>query len=382
MIYLDNAATTDPKPEAVYQAVQKTLRNAGCNPGRSGYRRALQAGNRVDAVRRLIAGFFGLKDPNGVVFTLNTTDALNMALRGLLRPGDGVITTVAEHNSLARVLNHLERDIGIEVKRLEGNAGKINPLELKNSMTSKTRLVALSHVSNVTGMVQDIAAIGDVISRFPGVLFLVDAAQSGGILPIDMTAMGIDLLACAGHKALYGPMGTGLLLVSSGVELEPYRVGGSGHSSELPFQPVEMPSRLEAGTLNYPGIEGLGAGVEFLVREPGVLLHETELKSALIEGLSGIPGLSLYAASGEGPALASFTLAGIGVTECAMLLDSEYGIECRSGLHCAPGMHRLIGTFPEGTVRFSASYFNTWEDIDTAVRAVRELSGMLERGVE
>lgn len=377
-IYLDHAATSFPKPESVLSAVERVLREIGGNPGRGGHRMALAAGRLLLEARETAAGFFGIRDAARVVFTPGATYALNQALFGLLQPGDRVVTTSVEHNALCRPLNELERR-GVVVEKIAADAcGFVTLDQVKGACRVPTRLVAMSHASNVTGSIQPIGEIGRWC-RAQGILLLVDAAQSAGLLPLDVEQQGIDLLAVAGHKGLYGPSGTGLLYLRPGLQLVPLVFGGTGANSSEAVPPEELPERLEAGTLNIPGIAGLKAGIEF-VREtgPGVL---RERKLALLErlyaGLGGIPGVRMVgpASPGDNCGVVSFLVDERDPAEIGFQLDTEYGILGRVGLHCAPDAHRTIGTFPYGTVRVSPGYFTTEAEIDQFLVAVHRIAG-------
>jgi cysteine desulfurase / selenocysteine lyase len=378
-IYLDNAATTFPKPEAVYRAMDSFMRTAAANPGRSGHGMALQADVVVARARQALARLLNAPAPERIVWTANCTEALNLALKGLLRPGDTVVTTALEHNAVARPLRALERQRGIRLVRVPCPGGVPDLDALLEAVRPGTRLVVMVHVSNVSGAALPVAEVGERC-RQVGARFLVDAAQSAGSLPLDVRAMGIDLLAVPGHKGLFGPPGTGALYVGEGVELEPLKEGGTGSASERDEQPAELPQRYESGTLNSVGIAGLGAGVEWLLEtgREAVRRRETALTERLWNGLAELPGVTLYGPPADGRddargAAMSLNLEGWDPTDAAQVLDESFGIQCRPGLHCAPWAHRSLGTFPAGTLRLSPGYFNTEEEMDAAVGAVREL---------
>jgi len=376
-IYLDNAATSFPKPEVVYRDVDRVLRETGANPGRGGHRMTLEMNRLVMTARDTLADFFGIPNPSGIVFTHNATHALNQAVFGVLKPGDRVVTSSMEHNSLTRPLRALQ-ERGVTVLKVPADPlGYVSPEAIKAACSEKTRMVALTHCSNVTGTLQPIEEIG-LWCRGEGILFLVDAAQSAGTIPIHASAMGIDLLAVPGHKGLLGPPGIGVLFVREGLRLEPLLFGGTGTHSQFDLPPEEMPERLECGTLNSPGIAGLLAGVTFLQAEGPDRIRERkeEHLARLIDGLRGVPGIRLYGpleAERHGGAL-SFNLEGMDPAECCFLLDQEYGICSRAGLQCAPDAHKTIGTFPRGTVRFSPGHFTTPEEIDQSIAAVAALA--------
>jgi cysteine desulfurase / selenocysteine lyase len=372
-IYLDNAATTFPKPEQVYRAVDHALREIGVGPGRGSYRQGLAASRMVFEAREAIAALFGIKDSARVIFTHSATESLNLALNGLLKQGDHVVSTTMEHNSLLRPL-HLAEKTGVEVTWVPGDrCGQVNWKDIRAALRSNTRVVAVSHCSNVTGAIQPVAEIG-ALARKAGILFLVDAAQSAGVVPIDVDAMNIDLLAVPGHKGLFGPQGTGILYVGEGAELKPIIVGGTGGFSSATEQPDTLPEMFESGTMNTPGIAGLKAGVEF-IRSTGIgeiRRKESLLVTQLLEGMAGIPGIVTYSPTSQelrGGAV-SFTATGLDPAEIGFRLDSEFDIAVRVGLHCAPEAHRTIGTFPGGAVRVSPGYFNSGQDIELFLRAL------------
>lgn len=375
-IYLDNAATSFPKPEAVYRAVEHALRGIGAGPGRGSHRRGLMASRLVFEAREAIAGLFGAGDSARVIFTHSATEALNLAVNGLLKPGDHVVSTTMEHNSLVRPL-HLAGQNGVEVTWVAGDkSGVVESRQIASAIRGNTRLVAITHCSNVTGAIQPIGEIGS-LTRKTGTRLLVDAAQSAGAVPIDVNSLGIDLLAVPGHKGLFGPQGTGFLYIAEGVELRPLLVGGTGGYSASVEQPDTLPERFESGTLNTPGIAGLKAGVEFVLSTgvAAIRAKETALVTQLLEGLKAIPGVVPHA-----PACAemrggvvSFTAAGHDPAEIGFRLDNEYDIAVRVGLHCAPSAHRTIGTYPGGTVRVSPGYFSSEQDIETFLGALRSL---------
>ena len=374
-IYLDNAATSHPKPESVYQAVMHAMREIGASPGRGGHRRSLEAGRLLLRVREAIAALFSIPDSSRIIMTHSATEALNLALRGVLVPGDHVVTTSMEHNSLMRPLAAL-RASGVEVTIVRGDGtGMVDPADIRRALRTATRMIALAHISNVCGTIQAIDSIGE-IAREAGALFLLDAAQSAGSEPIDVIRTGIDLLAAPGHKGLYGPQGTGFLYVSPAVSLKPLLQGGTGSSSTAEEQPMTLPEGFEAGTLNLPGIAGLGAGVEFVL-ERGVAVigdKERRLVTLAAKRLAELPEVTLYGPSD--PALRgsvlSFTVAGTDPAALAFMLDHSHDIAVRAGLHCAPQAHRTLGAFPGGTLRMSPGWFSTGEDIAIFCDAVVE----------
>jgi cysteine desulfurase family protein len=362
------------------RAMADFLERAGGNPGRSGHRLSVAAGRTVYDAREAVAEFFGAPDPIRVVFTHNATHALNAAMRGLLRPGDRAVTTGMEHNSVMRPLRALEaRGVDVVVAPCRPD-GSLDVAEMERAVTPGTRLVVATHASNVSGTILPLAEIGRV-AHAAGALFLVDAAQSAGCLPIDVQVLGIDLLAFTGHKSLQGPTGTGGLIVAPTVdvaEMEPIMTGGTGSRSESEEQPRELPDKYEWGTANAVGLAGLHAALGF-VTERGVeaiRAHELELTRALMEGLAALPRVTVYgpAAAEDRTATLSVTVEGKLVSDVGLALDDDYGILTRVGLHCAPAAHRTLGTFPEGTVRLAAGIFTTPADIDRTVAAFREIT--------
>jgi cysteine desulfurase/selenocysteine lyase len=378
MIYLDNAATSFPKPEAVYQTLDRFARQDLANPGRAGHKMALAAERALEDARHLLNQFFHGEGPERFVFTLNCTDALNMAFKGVLSEGDHVITTDLEHNSVSRPLRALELAGQISLTRVRADSGgTIDPDDFRRALTARTRLLALTHASNVLGTVQPITAVGQ-IARERDLLFLVDAAQTGGVVPIDVQAMHIDLLAFPGHKSLLGPTGTGALYVGPRAPVRAWREGGTGGDSSSETQPREFPYFLEGGTPNVLGVAGLAAGVQY-VQERGIdalRRHETALTERLWSRLDEIGGFEVFGHRNPSQRVGtlSFRSETLPAAELGGILDQAFDIAIRPGLHCAPYIHRALGTFPEGTVRVSAGPFNTEEDIDRLVRALVEIS--------
>jgi cysteine desulfurase family protein len=380
--YLDNAATSWPKPPAVFDAVDRYQRECGAAVGRSATRRAADLQAVVDRCRRSLAEFLNAESAKSIVFAFNGTDALNLALHGWIAPGDHVVTSVAEHNSVLRPLRTAQDRLSVAVDYAPVDAsGIVDPDAIRRLIRPRTRLIALTHASNVTGALQPIAEIG-AIAREADIAFLVDAAQTAGHVPIDVRAMNIDFLACSGHKGLLGPLGTGVLSVRPGRErdLRPVRQGGTGSVSESEHPPDQMPDRYESGNHNAPGIVGLDAAMRW-IREQGldaIRAHEMELTAHLLERLRLVPGVTLFGPEDVNRRVGtvSFRLDGLDAQTCATLLDSEFGIETRGGLHCAPRMHKALGTLDEGgLVRFSIGPFNTRDDIDAAAQAVAQLAG-------
>jgi cysteine desulfurase family protein len=380
IIYFDNAATSYPKPEEVAQAMVRFSEEIGASPGRSGHRLAVEAGRVVFEARERISQLFGVKDSSRVVFGLNATEGINQGLQGLLRPGDHVIASSMEHNSVMRPLRAMEKE-GLEVTALPcSQKGLLDPLDVRKAFRKSTKMVVLNHASNVVGTLQPLAEIGKVCRR-QGVLFFVDAAQSAGAVPIDMEREMIDLLAFTGHKALFGPQGTGGLVLGERVDekdLVPMKRGGTGSRSEMEEQPDFLPDLCESGTPNTVGLAGLLAGLDFVLKEgvERIREHERGLTDRLLRGLLETPGVTVYGLRDARKQLAtvSFNLQGMAPSDVGLRLDEEYGILCRVGLHCSPSSHRTLGTFPEGTVRFGMSYLNRPEEVDRALQAVGELA--------
>lgn len=384
-VYLDNAATSWPKPEAVYTATDAYQRNVGAASGRSGYAEAAQVSRDIESVRRSVGRLLGMRQSGQLVFAFNGTDALNLALHGVLRPGDHVVTSVAEHNSVLRPLSTLAQQ-GVDITYVNCDAcGWIDPAHLQEAMRPNTRLVALVHASNVTGTLQPIQAAGE-IAHAAGALLLVDAAQTAGHMPLDIDDSPIDLLATAGHKGLLGPLGTGLLYVRNGVEeqLSSLRQGGTGTFSEDDSQPLSLPGKYESGNLNVPGILGLGAGVDYLYKRGLTAIRTAceELTGQFLEGLARVPGVRI-----QGPrhperqvGLVSITVEGYDPQEVAAILDATFHVQTRPGLHCSPRMHRALGTLSTGgTVRFSLGFATTGEHIEAAVAAVGQIAAAATR---
>jgi len=374
-LFLDNAATSFPKPDSVYRAMDAAMREIGVAPGRGGYRQSLDAARLVFEARSALAGFFGVSDSSRLIFTHSATESINIAVNGLLKPGDHVVSTSVEHNALLRPL-HLMRSRGVEVSFVRADSfGVVSEREIARALRPNTRLVALAHCSNVTGAVQPIGEIARTARR-GGALFLVDAAQSAGYFSIDAEAVGIDLLAAPGHKGLFGPPGTGILAVAEGLMLEPLLVGGTGGNASSPDQPEQMPERLESGTTNTPGIAGLKAGLDF-VQETGMEVIRAkgkQLIEQLLEGLSAIPGIRIYGPRrGERGSALSFNVEGHDPAALGFLFDTGYQISVRAGLHCAPDVHRSIGSYPAGTVRVSPGFFNSPDDIAFFLKALHEI---------
>ncbi len=386
MIYLDHAATSFPKPERIFCEMVAFARECGANPGRGAHRRSLEAQAMIEDTRRLLARLLDFPRPERIVFTLNATDALNMAIKGVLQPGAHVITSDLEHNSVSRPLNRLAEEGLITLTRLKAGADhRLDPEEVARAFTPATRLVALTHVSTVTGTIQPIGELGRLV-RERGALFLVDAAQSVGLVPIDMQAEAIDLLAFAGHKSLLGPTGTGGLAVGERVSILPWREGGTGGDSSSPLHPSAFPEHLEGGTPNTLGIAGLRAGLRLLAEE-GLderLPRERELLVRFYGAFRDPERFQWYGAeqalSGsrwEGRVgLVELNLPGFEPSELAAVLDERFDIAVRPGLHCAPYAHRHLGTFPQGTVRLSVGFQTTGEQMEAAAAALEQIAAL------
>lgn len=374
-IYFDNAATSSPKPPEVLERVNAALTEFNANPGRSGHSAALSAAREVLSARERLASLMNAGEETNIAFAFNCTDALNLAIKGALRYGDHVITTQLEHNSVLRPINALAARGRISLSIVSPRAdGFVDPEDIRASIRKNTRLIAVTHASNVTGAIQPVAAIGE-LARREGILYLIDGAQAIGATPVNVRALSCDLYAFPGHKSLLGPMGTGGLYIRPGVVLRTLREGGTGTDSESMLQPDERPERYESGTLNLPGIAGLGAGCAFVAkRVSAIMSHERELTGALYEGLSAIRGAEIYSPREEAAraGIVSFNLPEMTSSDVADRLG-RMGIAVRGGLHCAPGAHRFLGTLRRGAVRASVGYANTFEEVDAFLNAVNAI---------
>jgi cysteine desulfurase family protein len=384
IIYLDNAATSWPKPKAVWETMERTMRESAANPGRGSHVMAVKASRVLFETRKRLARLFRIGNPNDIAFTLNATHALNLAIQGLLKPGDHVVATTLEHNSVRRPLETLKRKLGIEVTYIPTDPqGKLNIGLIDEAITSRTKLIAITHSSNLLGTIIPVGEIGE-IARRRNVKLLVDAAQSAGVLPIDVEGMGIDLLAFPGHKGLMGPQGTGGLYIHPNLELEPLMQGGTGSKSEEPEQPNVRPDRYEAGTQNTVGLAGLSEGVSYIQKETTEVIRarEQELTFELMEGLGRIPGITLLGPDigVERTAIVSFLLEGVDPSEMAFLLDQQFGIAVRAGFHCTPLGHETAGSYETGAVRASPGYFTEKSEIVSMINAVSEINRTLKSG--
>lgn len=386
LIYFDNSATSFPKPRRVARAITDFLQDAAVNPGRSGFDLSLEAGNRITAVRRALGVLFNnpAADANRTVFCANATEAINLALLGLCRPGDHVVATVLEHNSVLRPLTMLQRagTITFDLAPCDA-AGVVKVDDLAELIRPETRLVVMTHASNICGAVQPVAAVG-ALCRSRGLLFLLDAAQSAGLIPVDMEAMAIDAVAFTGHKALMGPTGTGGLVVGPRADIASTRWGGTGVRSAEATHPQEYPYRLEAGTLNTVGLAGLAAALTWVTeKDPGsVLAAEMALADRFLAGCAAIDRIRIHGLGRELPTelgadrlpVLGLTVAGMDTEKIGLFLDADWGIAVRTGLQCAPLAHRAFGTFPDGTARFSFGPYNTAADIDRALEALATIT--------
>ena len=399
MIYLDNAATSFPKAPGVAEATATFIREAAANPGRAGHRMATAAEHRLDELRLKLARLFNAPEPQRIVFTLNGTDALNIAIKGVVGSGDAdaktrphVVTTVLEHNSVSRPLQALADAGRIDLTRVTCDVqGRVDAADIRAALTPRTRLVVLTHASNVTGTIQDAAAIGAIV-REAGALFLLDAAQTAGVVPIDVRTMQVDLLALPGHKSLLGPTGTGVLYVGPRCGLpvdlvddsdeappvwSPFREGGTGGDSATPTQPTLMPYFLEGGTPNTVGLAGLAAGLDYVLSHPmaDTLAHEQQLCGQLLETLQQLPGCRVLGSPDPASRVGtvSFTVEGLDASDLGSILDDSFDIAVRPGLHCSPYAHRRFDTFPDGGVRVSPGPFSTADDIAQLTDALQQV---------
>ncbi len=378
-IYFDNGATSWPKPPGVMEAMAQFSETIGANPGRSGHRRSIEAARVIYKARESMAELIGAPDPLSIVFTKNATEAINCALFGLLKPGDHVITSCLEHNSVMRPLRYLEQQ-GVEVSFAPCSpTGELEPSDVKKMIRRNTKALAMIHASNVTGTLLPVEALAG-IAREHDILLIVDAAQTAGNIPINVEKTGIDILCFTGHKSLLGPQGTGGFYIRKGVEarLQPLMRGGTGSASEYEEQPDFMPDKFESGTPNGIGLAGLAAGIRFVLDTGVAAIREKEARFArrFLDGAAGILGVTLYGPhdTREHTAIVSFNIRGVSSSDVASALDEEFNIMCRPGLQCAPSAHRTIGTFPQGTVRFSFGFFNTESEVEQGLEAVAHIS--------
>jgi len=379
LIFLDNGATSFPKPEEVYTFMDHFYRNFGVNPGRSGYDLCLETGELVETTRKMLTKFFNGKDPNRLCFSYNSTDALNLIMFGILKAGDHAITTTLEHNSVLRPLYHLYKFNGVEIDYIPFDSrGFVAPDDFPKKFKKNTKLVIMSHASNVIGTIQPIKEIG-IYCREKGIPFAIDASQSAGKIPIDIEECPIDIVAFTGHKSLLGPTGIGGLYVREGIEIRHTRAGGTGVRSAVRTHLEEYPYRLEYGTLNVLGVAGLHAGLKWIEKKGLKAIHDQEMKltAKLRDGLREISGVTMYCQDDLAYHISifSFNIDGLEASDTGTMLDVDYNIACRTGLHCAPLVHEQLGTEKiHGSVRFGIGPFNTEEDIHTAIQAVKEIA--------
>lgn len=377
MIYLDNAATTYPKPEQVYDSIMDCMKNYCANPGRAGHKMAMRAAREIYDARENIAKLFNIDNPMNIIFTNNATDSLNLAIKGVVKEGDHIITTSMEHNSVIRPIKSLEaRGISNTIVNCD-KEGFLDVNDIKNAIKPNTKLIVTTHASNVVGTLVDIKAVGE-IAKENNILYLVDASQTAGVYSIDVKDMNVDMIAAPGHKCLLGPQGTGILYIREGLSVDILKEGGTGSKSEDLFQPEIVPDRYESGTHNTPGIAGLNEGVKFILEKgiDDIRLHEEELCQYMLDKLEEVPNIKIYGTkdSKKRAAVIAINIGDMDSGEITFILDSEYDIATRSGIHCAPLAHKTLGTLEQGAVRFSLGYFNTKEEIDKAVEALKEIS--------
>lgn len=379
-IYFDNAATSWPKPYTVMNSMIDFNSNIGSNPGRSGHHLSVEAGRVLFEARENAAELFGVDDPLRISLTSNITHSLNIILRGYLKPGDHVITSSMEHNSVMRPLRDLEQK-GVELTVINCDAaGRLDPDDIRKSIRHNTRLLMLTHASNVTGTISPLEDAGKIAAEH-GIFFCVDSAQTAGVIDIDVNALNIDMLCFTGHKGLLGPMGTGGFYLKEGIEkfIEPLMSGGTGSLSEYERQPDFMPDKYEAGTLNAIGFAGLAAGIRFIL-DTGIAeirRKESALTKYFLESLKIRKGITVYGPDSinDRTSVVSFNIDGVTPSDTAFIFDEEYGILSRPGLHCAPSAHRTLGSFPDGTNRFSFGFYNTVEEIDLSLKAIDKILG-------
>jgi cysteine desulfurase family protein len=380
IIYLDNAATVYPKPPEILDAALDLYKRYGVNPGRSGYDLCLVGGDLVQTTRDTLTRFFGGTDSSRLCFAYNASDALNILIQGMVHPGDHVVSTTVEHNSVIRPLNHLRRDGGVDVDYAptDGN-GRVDPQEIVKRLRPETKLVVVNHGSNVIGTIQPVAEIGR-LCRERDIRFVVDTAQTAGVVPIDVQAMHIDALAFTGHKSLLAPTGIGGMYVAEGVEVKHTRFGGTGVRSAYPFHLDEYPFRLEVGTPNVLGILGLHEGQRYIAARglASIYRHEMELFTRLQQGLADIDGVTLHGSTELADRLPvlSLTVEGWDPADVGVLLDGDHNVACRTGLQCAPLIHEQMGTAPRGTVRLSVGPMNTADDVEAAIHGVRDIAAV------
>ena len=378
-VYLDNAATSNKKPESVKKAVLNYYENIGCSPGRGGYEDSIKAGRIILEARAKLANFFNVPKPEQIIFTHNVTYALNMGLKGILKHDDHVITSTMEHNSVLRPLKGLEKKGIIEVDYIQcEHDGTLDPNKIQKYIKDNTKLIIITYASNVTGTLMPIKEISDIVES-NDIYFFLDTAQAAGIYEIDFQELRTDFLAFTGHKGLMGPPGTGGFAVSKKLaeNMDSLIEGGTGSISDKEYQPTFLPDKFESGTMNTPGIAGLKAGIEFIekIGIENIKKHELKLTEIFINGLKKINNIKIYGPADikkQAPTI-SITYKDRDLGNLSYILDDKYGIMTRSGLHCAPFAHKTIGTFPEGTLRFSIGYFTTEDEIKYTLEKLNEL---------
>ncbi|MDH4226527.1 MAG: aminotransferase class V-fold PLP-dependent enzyme [Deltaproteobacteria bacterium] len=374
MIYLDNAATSYPKPEAVYARADYVLRNVGGNPGRGSHKMALDAMREVFKAREAVARLLGIKDSSRLVFTKNATEAINAAIKGVMSGGGHVITSSFEHNAVLKTLLSMKKRGVITLTEAAGKRpGFLDASDIEALITDETELVVITHASNVFGEILPVEEIAKACKEH-GVIFMTDAAQTAGAIPMDLSGSSIDILAATGHKALFGPQGTGILYLRDGIEIEPFIDGSTGAETTV----LNMPEKLEAGTVNTPGIAALGAGAAFIMQEgvTGIRKKEERFVGIILKELASIKGIRILGPmdAAKRASLVCFTIDGITANDAGVVLDREFSIMVRCGTHCAPAAHRVAGTFPEGAIRVSPGYFNTDADIEAFLKAVKAVA--------
>jgi cysteine desulfurase family protein len=376
--YFDNAASSWPKPPQVIEAMTTCLNEFAANPGRGSHQMAVKASRALFETRKNLAKLFKISNPNDICYTLNTTEALNLAIKGSLKVGDHVITTSVEHNSVRRPLEYLRRTKNIDITYIQANEkGYINPLEIRNAMRNNTRLVICSHSSNLLGTIVPLAEIGQICEQ-KKIMLLVDAAQTAGTLPIDVTQMGVSMLAFPGHKGLLGPQGTGGLYIHPSIDLEPLLQGGTGSQSEAIEQPVVRPDRYEAGTQNTVGIVGLNEGVKFVLKQTVEAIHvkEWSFTQRLMEGLQEVEGVQILGPDlgDDRTGIVSFIMKQVDASELSFILDQSFQIAVRAGFHCTPLGHETAGTTETGAVRASVGFYTTEEEVEHFIHSIKEIS--------
>jgi cysteine desulfurase/selenocysteine lyase len=383
MIYLDNAATSYPKPRRVYEEMLWCMEKYCANPGRGGHKMSLESGKAVFKTREVISNFFNIKNPMQLVFTKNATEAINIAIKGVLKEGDHVITTCMEHNSVIRPLKSLEKGNVIELTIVPGNEfGEIDPQDIKKAVKSNTRLIVSTLSSNVNGIIMPVKDIG-VIAKENGILFLIDASQGAGSIKIDVEELNVDMLAFPGHKGLLGPQGTGGLYVKEGIKINPLMTGGTGSNSESPMQPESFPDILESGTLNTPGIVGLGYGIEYINKIGLDYINKLkhELVKTIYDGLSELKNVKIYSRREilKNSGIIAFNFDDVESNEVSYVLDRIYNVATRAGLHCSPLAHNTLKTIKMGAVRLSVGCFNTFEEAKIVLKFLKEISDNINK---